>query len=84
MTVWSSELNRRSFLKGLAGASVMALPRAVRASSSSPTLSLLPFLARPTTESILVNARNGHTDAIAQLRIPAARRDAVDAVWSRA
>lgn len=69
MTPWSSELNRRSFLKRLAGASVMALPRAVRGSSLSPTLSLLPVLARPTTESILVNARNGHTDAIAQLRI---------------
>jgi len=28
-----------------------------------PTLSLLPFLARPTRNSILVNARNGHMDA---------------------
>jgi predicted phosphodiesterase len=69
MTPWFSELDRRSFLKGLAGASVLALPGAARASSRSPTLSLLPFLARPTTTSILVNVRNGHADAIAQLRI---------------
>ncbi len=69
MTIWSNGLTRRSFLKGLAGASALALPRAVRASELSPTLSLLPFLARPTTESILVNARNGHMDAMVQLRV---------------
>lgn len=69
MTLWSDELTRRSFLKGLAGASALALPAPAHASAMVPTLSLLPFLARPTTDSILINARNGHTDAIAHIEV---------------
>jgi hypothetical protein len=69
MTLWRRVVTRRSFLKGIAGASALALPRSVRGSHVVPTLSLLPFLARPTTDSILVNARNGHADCDARLRV---------------
>ena len=69
MTRRPGELSRRSFLAGVAGAATLGLPRTGRGSELVPTLSLLPFLARPTTDSILINARNGHTDAVAQLEV---------------
>ena len=69
MTRWSGELSRRSFLAGVAGAATLGVPRIDRGSALVPTLSLLPFLARPTTDSILINARNGHTDAVAQIEV---------------
>ena len=69
MTRWHGELSRRSFLAGVAGAATLGLPRSGRGSELVPTLSLLPFLARPTTDSILINARTGHTDAVAQLEV---------------
>jgi hypothetical protein len=34
-----------------------------------PTLSLPPFLGRPTTGSILINARNGESDVLARLEV---------------
>ena len=67
MTRWPGDLSRRSFLAGVAGA--LALPHAARGSKPVPTLSLLPLLARPTTDSILINVRNGFSDAIAQLEV---------------
>lgn len=63
------ELSRRSFLTGVASATALGLPRISRGSQSIPTLSLLPLLARPSTTSILINARNGHTDTMAQLEV---------------
>jgi len=61
-------LSRRSFLTGIAGAAALALPRRLRG-HPVPRLSLPPFLARPTTTSILVNARNGELDATARLQV---------------
>ena len=69
MNYRAGDLSRRSFLTGVAGAAALGFPRAARSSGLVPTLSLLPFLARPTTDSILINARNGHTDAVAQLEV---------------
>jgi len=69
MTRRTGDLSRRSFLAGVASAAALGLPRGARGTELVPTLSLLPFLARPTTDSILINARNGHTDAIAQLEV---------------
>ena len=69
MTRWTGDLSRRSFLAGVAGAAALGFPRTARGSELVPTLSLLPLLARPTTDSILISARNGHTDAIAQLEV---------------
>ena len=69
MTRWSGELSRRSFLAAVAGAATLGVPRTGSGSALVPTLSLLPFLARPTTHSILINARNGHTDAVAQIEL---------------
>ena len=69
MTRPTEQLSRRSFLAGMAGAATFGFPRAARGSDVVPTLSLLPFLARPTTDSMLITARNGHTDAVAQLEI---------------
>jgi len=74
MTFWHTDLTRRSFLKGVASASALAssalaLPRSLRASPRAPTLSLLPFLTRPTTESIDLNLRNAHVDAVAWLTV---------------
>jgi len=69
MPRFSGGLSRRSFLAGVAGVAALGLPRGARGTEVVPTLSLLPFLARPTTDSILINARNGHTDSVAQLGI---------------
>jgi hypothetical protein len=69
MSRWTGDLSRRSFLAGVASAAAAGFPRDARGTEAVPTLSLLPFLSRPTNDSILINARNGHTDAIAQLRI---------------
>lgn len=61
--------NRRTFLKTAFGASAFsAVPFTRSPTDRVPTLSLLPFLARPTENSILINARNGHTDAIASVQ----------------
>ena len=67
MTFWPRDLTRRSFPAGVAGAPT--LPPASRGANPVPTLSLLPLLARPTTDSILINARNGFMDAIAHLEV---------------
>lgn len=64
----SSPLSRRSFLTGLAGAALLGLPRGAR-KRIVPTLSLPPFLARPTTTSILLNARNGQVDVTARMEV---------------
>ena len=69
MSYWVGDLSRRSFIAGVAGGAASGFPRPVRGSERVPTLSLLPFLARPTTDSILINARNGHVDAIVQLEV---------------
>jgi hypothetical protein len=45
-----------------------------------PSLSLLPFLARPTTSSILISARNGHRDVEGHVRF----RTAGGEEWSSA
>jgi predicted phosphodiesterase len=68
MTHKPRDLTRRSFLQGVVGASALTLPGFSRISPAVPTLSLLPFLARPTRESILINVRNGHAEATAQLQ----------------
>ena len=62
-------LSRRSFLTAAAGAAALALPRGAYSSARGSALSLLPFLARPTANSILITARNGHADAIATLQV---------------
>ncbi|MDX1577877.1 MAG: metallophosphoesterase [Gemmatimonadota bacterium] len=61
-------LSRRSFLTGIAGAAALGLPRRIRG-RVIPTLSLPPFLARPTTASMLVSVRNGEVDAAARLEV---------------
>lgn len=61
-------LSRRSFLTGIVGMAALGLPRRVRG-RLVPTLSLPPFLARPTATSVLINARNGEVDAIARLEV---------------
>ena len=58
-------------MAGLTGAAALGLPQYTPGGQVVPTLSLLPFLARPTTESILVNVRNGPVDATARLEIKA-------------
>ena len=63
------DLSRKSFLTGLTGAAALGLQQYASGGQVVPTLSLLPFLARPTTESILVNVRNGPVDATAPLEI---------------
>ena len=65
------DLSRRSFLAGLTGTAALGLPQYAPGGQVVPTLSLPPFLARPTTESILVNVRNGPVDATARLEIKA-------------
>ncbi len=65
------DLSRRSFLAGLTSTAALGLPQYAPGGPVVPTLSLLPFLARPTTESILVNVRNGPVDATARLEIKA-------------
>ena len=67
----AGDLSRKSFLTGLTGTAALGLPRYAPGGQAVPTLSLLPFLARPTTESILVNVRNGPVDATARLEIKA-------------
>ena len=69
MTRSNGGLSRRSFLAGIAGAATLGLPRHGAGGRVVPTLSLAPFLARPTTDSILVSARNGQVDAAARLEI---------------
>ena len=91
--------SRRSFLR--AAAAGIAVPAGLGGSPGTdavesarggegrvPTLALLPFLARPTTESILVNVRNGTIDADLRLElrgvgetswIPQGDREAVSA-----
>ena len=69
MNLRNGELSRRSFLTGVAGASALGAHGTLNSSQSIPTLSLLPFLARPRATSILINARNGHTDAVAGLEV---------------
>ena len=56
-------------MAGLTGAAATGLPRYARGGQVVPTLSLLPFLARPTTESMLVSVRNGLVDTTARLEI---------------
>jgi hypothetical protein len=65
----ASALSRRSFLAGLAGTAALGLPRRTAAGRVVPGLALPPFLARPTTRSIFVSARNGALDATARLEV---------------
>jgi hypothetical protein len=65
----SVPVSRRTFLAGAAGAAGLALPRAALGGRFVPSLSLPPFLARPTTDSILVTTRNGSADATALLEV---------------
>ena len=69
MTGRRGDLSRRSFLAGLTGAAALGLPRHALDGRVVPTLSLAPFLARPTTDSIFVTARNGPVDATARLEV---------------
>jgi hypothetical protein len=62
-------MRRREFIAGVAGAAALGLPRVGSGAEAVPTLSLLPFLARPTTDSIFVTARNGDTDASVRLEV---------------
>lgn len=63
------EVSRRSFLAGMAGAASLGWWRAWPQPEGVPYLDLLPFLARPTTDSILLNARNGDTDAVVRPQV---------------
>ena len=88
MTRSEKDLSRRSFLAGVTGAAALGLPQQAlglpqRAPDGQvvPTLSLLPFLARPTTESILVSVRSGVVDTTARLEIKAVLGPTV---WSAA
>ena len=56
-------------MAGVTGAATLGLQQYASGGQVVPTLSLLPFLARPTTESILVSVRNGPVDATARLEI---------------
>ena len=71
MTRSRGDLSRRSFLAGVTGAAALGLPQYAKGGQVVPSLSLLPFLARPTTESILVNVRSGPVDTTARLEIKA-------------
>jgi hypothetical protein len=78
MTGSKGDLSRRSFLAGVTGAAALGLPQRalgfpqrVPSGQVVPTLSLPPFLARPTTESILVSVRSGVVDTTARLEIRA-------------
>ena len=72
----SQELSRRSFLAGVAGAAALGLPREVERGRFVPTLALPPFLARPTSSSMFLTARNGAVDAMARLLVrPLGRRE---------
>ena len=61
---------RRSFLAGLTGAALgharIASPGQAR---RGPTLALAPLLARPTTDSVMLVARNGAVNATASVEI---------------
>ena len=69
MSPWHRGVSRRSFLTGVSSALALGVPWELLRAEVVPTLSLLPFLARPTTSSILVTAQNGHMDARASLQI---------------
>ena len=56
-------------MAGLTGAAALGLPQYAPSGQVVPTLSLLPFLARPTSESILVSVRSGPVDTTARLDI---------------
>ena len=56
-------------MAGLTGATALGLPQNTRGGQVVPTLSLLPFLARPTTESILVSVQNGPLDATLRIEV---------------
>ena len=60
----TEHLSRRSFLTGL---TALGVPRRGARGRVAPDLFLPPFLARPTSTSLLVNARNGSSDATARL-----------------
>jgi hypothetical protein len=62
-------LSRRSFLAGIGGLAALGLPRRIAGGRVVPSLALPPFLARPTTRSVLINARNGIGDAVARLEV---------------
>lgn len=64
----AESISRRSFLTGLAAVRIGA-PRWLDGGRLVPTLSLAPFLARPTTDSVHVSARNGEVDATARLEV---------------
>ena len=64
-------VSRRSFLTGVSSALALGVPWELLRAEVVPTLSLLPFLASPTTSSILVTAQNGHMDAEASLQVRA-------------
>ncbi|HUF75104.1 MAG TPA: metallophosphoesterase, partial [Longimicrobiales bacterium] len=62
-------LSRRSFVVGLAGAAALSRADPTRAEQVGPSLALRPFLARPTTASIVVTAQNGPMDVSARLEV---------------
>ena len=75
MTSLHRGISRRSFVSGVSSALALGVPRELIRAEMVPTLSLLPFLARPTTNSILVNARNGHMEASAALQFRASEAE---------
>lgn len=64
-------MSRRSFVAGAAAA--VGAPAFVTGTkrAAGPTLSLPPYLARPTRNSILIHARNGHDPVSAGIQIRA-------------
>lgn len=68
-------VSRRTFVQGLGTAAAVTIvgrtPAALARSIEDriPQLSLVPFLARPTTSSILINARNGDEPAIGSVQL---------------
>ena len=91
MTATRDNLSRRSFLAGITGVAAMGRPRYAPSGQVVPTLALAPFLARPTTDSLLVSVRNGTTAVfrnctlkvgLVNTKIPSGLRDARDEVAS--
>lgn len=80
MTPAGGDLSRRAFIGGLTAAAALGRSTRLGGAQVAPSLSLLPFLSRPRTDSILVSVRSGTVDARLRLEVKAPG----PAPWSRA
>ncbi len=69
MTDRPEGLSRRSFLSALAGTAAIAAPSRLLGAPRRASLALAPLLARPTTTTMDIHARNGAEDATVRLEI---------------